>query len=387
MLKIKKICVFTGARAEYGLLKPLLHEIVLDKNLELQLLVTGMHLSPEFGLTYKIIENDGFLINEKIEMVISGDTPSSICKSIGLGLIGFADALNRLKPDFIVLLGDRYETLAGAIASLVSRIPIAHIQGGELTFGATDDSMRHSITKMSMLHFTYNKIYSQRVIQLGENPHNVFDVGALNVEAMKNIKLLKKDKFQKKIKFQLGAINCLVTFHPVTLEMNTAKKQFSALLNALKKNKNIYCIFTKTNSDVEGRVINDLIDEFVFENTKRSISFISMGQQLYFSAMNLVNVVIGNSSSGIIETPSFCVPTINIGDRQSGRIKAKNIIDCKPNEKDISICLKQALNTNFVNATKNMINPFEKKYTAKNIKNIIKDFDSGENIKKVFFDQ
>lgn len=387
MLKIKKICVFTGARAEYGLLKPLLHEIVLDKNLELQLLVTGMHLSPEFGLTYKIIENDGFLINEKIEMVISGDTPSSICKSIGLGLIGFADALNRLKPDFIVLLGDRYETLAGAIASLVSRIPIAHIQGGELTFGATDDSMRHSITKMSMLHFTYNKIYSQRVIQLGENPHNVFDVGALNVEAMKNIKLLKKDKFQKKIKFQLGAINCLVTFHPVTLEMNTAKKQFSALLNALKKNKNIYCIFTKTNSDVEGRVINDLIDEFVFENTKRSISFISMGQQLYFSAMNLVNVVIGNSSSGIIETPSFCVPTINIGDRQSGRIKAKNIIDCKPNEKDISICLKQALNTNFVNATKNMINPFEKKDTAKNIKNIIKDFDSGENIKKVFFDQ
>lgn len=387
MLKIKKICVFTGARAEYGLLKPLLHEIVLDKNLELQLLVTGMHLSPEFGLTYKIIENDGFLINEKIEMVISGDTPSSICKSIGLGLIGFADALNRLKPDFIVLLGDRYETLAGAIASLVSRIPIAHIQGGELTFGATDDSMRHSITKMSMLHFTYNKIYSQRVIQLGENPHNVFDVGALNVEAMKNIKLLKRDKFQKKIKFQLGAINCLVTFHPVTLEMNTAKKQFSALLNALKKNKNIYCIFTKTNSDVEGRVINDLIDEFVFENTKRSISFISMGQQLYFSAMNLVNVVIGNSSSGIIETPSFCVPTINIGDRQSGRIKAKNIIDCKPNEKDISICLKQALNTNFVNATKNMINPFEKKDTAKNIKNIIKDFDSGENIKKVFFDQ
>ena len=387
MLKIKKICVFTGARAEYGLLKPLLHEIVLDKNLELQLLVTGMHLSPEFGLTYKIIENDGFLINEKIEMVISGDTPSSICKSIGLGLIGFADALNRLKPDFIVLLGDRYETRAGAIASLVSRIPIAHIQGGELTFGATDDSMRHSITKMSMLHFTYNKIYSQRVIQLGENPHNVFDVGALNVEAMKNIKLLKKDKFQKKIKFQLGAINCLVTFHPVTLEMNTAKKQFSALLNALKKNKNIYCIFTKTNSDVEGRVINDLIDEFVFENTKRSISFISMGQQLYFSAMNLVNVVIGNSSSGIIETPSFCVPTINIGDRQSGRIKAKNIIDCKPNEKDISICLKQALNTNFVNATKNMINPFEKKDTAKNIKNIIKDFDSGENIKKVFFDQ
>ena len=387
MKKIKKICVFTGARAEYGLLKPLLREIISDKNLELQLLVTGMHLSPEFGLTYKIIENDGFLINEKIEMVVSADTPSSICKSIGLGLIGYADALRRLKPDFIVLLGDRYETLAGAIASLVSRIPIAHIQGGELTYGATDDSMRHSITKMSMLHFTYNKIYSKRVIQLGENPFHVFDVGALNVESIKSINLLKKNEFQKKIKFKLGDINCLITFHPVTLEVNTAMKQFSSLLNVLTQHKNIHCIFTKTNSDVEGRVINDLIDQFVSKNKERSVSFISMGQQLYFSAMSLVDVVIGNSSSGIIETPSFRVPTINIGDRQSGRIKANNIIDCQPNEESISASLKKSLNPRFVHSIKDMKNPFEKKDTAKNIKNKIKSFESAKQAKKVFFDQ
>lgn len=383
----KKICVFTGARAEYGLLKPLLKEIASDKTLELQLLVTGMHLSPEFGLTYQIIEDDGFLINEKIEMVLSADTPSSICKSIGLGLIGYADALKRLNPDFIVLLGDRYETLAGAIASFVSRIPIAHIQGGELTFGATDDSMRHSITKMSMLHFTYNKTYSKRVIQLGENPCRVFDFGALNVEAIKEVQLLKKIEFQKKAKFKLGVINCLVTFHPVTLEKNTAKKQFIALLNVLKRNKHIYCIFTKTNSDVEGRIINELIDQFVLKNNERSVSFTSMGQQLYYSAMNLVDVVIGNSSSGIIETPSFRVPTINIGDRQSGRIKAKNIIDCDPNEKNISSSLKKSLTNDFLNSLKNMINPFEKKHTAKNIKNIIKNYYLNNEVKKVFFEE
>lgn len=383
----KKICVFTGARAEYGLLKPLLKEIASDKTLELQLLVTGMHLSPEFGLTYQIIENDGFLINEKIEMVLSADTPSSICKSIGLGLIGYADALKRLNPDFIVLLGDRYETLAGAIASFVSRIPIAHIQGGELTFGATDDSMRHSITKMSMLHFTYNKTYSKRVIQLGENPCRVFDFGALNVEAIKEVQLLKKIEFQKKAKFKLGVINCLVTFHPVTLEKNTAKKQFIALLNVLKRNKHIYCIFTKTNSDVEGRIINELIDQFVLKNNERSVSFTSMGQQLYYSAMNLVDVVIGNSSSGIIETPSFRVPTINIGDRQSGRIKAKNIIDCDPNEKNISLSLKKSLTNDFLNSLQNMINPFEKKHTAKNIKNIIKNYYLNNEVKKVFFEE
>ena len=383
----KKICVFTGSRAEYGLLKPLLKEIASDKTLELQLLVTGMHLSPEFGLTYQIIENDGFLINEKIEMVLSADTPSSICKSIGLGLIGYADALKRLNPDFIVLLGDRYETLAGAIASFVSRIPIAHIQGGELTFGATDDSMRHSITKMSMLHFTYNKTYSKRVIQLGENPCRVFDFGALNVEAIKEVQLLKKIEFQKKAKFKLGVINCLVTFHPVTLEKNTAKKQFIALLNVLKRNKHIYCIFTKTNSDVEGRIINELIDQFVLKNNERSVSFTSMGQQLYYSAMNLVDVVIGNSSSGIIETPSFRVPTINIGDRQSGRIKAKNIIDCDPNEKNISLSLKKSLTNDFLNSLQNMINPFEKKHTAKNIKNIIKNYYLNNEVKKVFFEE
>lgn len=383
---MKKICVFTGTRAEYGLLRPLIDEIRKDSDLELQLVVTGMHLSTEFGLTYQIIEKDGYNIDEKVEMVLSSDTPAAICKSMGLGLIGFGEALNRLKPDFLVLLGDRFETLTGAITCLISRIPVAHIQGGELTFGATDDAMRHSITKMSMLHFTYTEAYRKRVIQLGEDPSTVFNVGGLNTEVINRMKYLTRDKLEKKINFKLGNNSCLVTFHPVTLEKNTAGMQFQELLLVLTSYPELNIIFTKTNADAEGRVINSLIDDFVNHNPTRSIAFTSMGQLLYLSAMNQVQVVIGNSSSGIIETPSFKLPTVNIGDREDGRLRADNIIDCGTTSKEISDALNKALSLEFAASLRYMINPYEKENTSKNIKDIIKNFDPKNKLKKVFYD-
>jgi len=385
--KKMKICVFTGARAEYGLLKPLLDEIRNDPELQLQIIVTGMHLSTEFGLTSRIIEADGYFIDEKVEMILSSDTPTAICKSMGLGLIGFGDALNRLKPDFLVLLGDRFETLAGAIAGLVSRVPIAHIQGGELTFGATDDAMRHSITKMSMLHFTYTEVYRRRVIQLGEDPERVFNVGGLNTEVINRMDLLSREQLETKIDFVLGKKNALVTFHPVTLENNTSGAQFQAILNVLQKYTELHLIFTKTNADAEGRIINSLIDDFVSRNSKRSIAFTSMGQLLYLSTMRQVDVVLGNSSSGIIETPSFKLPTVNIGDREKGRICAANIIHCEPNEEQIELALKKALTPMFLKSLENMENPFEKEETARNIKDTIKRFDSLNQLKKTFHDQ
>jgi len=382
----KKICIFTGARAEYGLLRPLIDEIRKDPDLKLQLIVTGMHLSTEFGLTYQIIEKDGYHIDEKIEMVLSSDTPAAICKSMGLGLIGFGDALNRLKPDFLVLLGDRFETLTGAIAGLISRIPIAHIQGGELTFGATDDAMRHSITKMSMLHFTYTEDYRQRVIQLGEDPSRVFNVGGLNTEVINKMKFLTKAQLENKINFKLGHQNCLITFHPVTLEKNTARRQFKLLLLVLQNYPELRIIFTKTNADAEGRIINSLIDDFVRQNSDRSIEFTSMGQLLYLSTMRQVQVVIGNSSSGIIETPSFKLPTINIGDREKGRLRADNIIDCGLTSEDITNALEKALSSEFISSLKHMINPYEKEGTSRIIKNIIKKYDPKNKLKKVFYD-
>lgn len=381
-----KICVFTGARAEYGLLKPIIEEIQNDQQLELQLLVTGMHLSTEFGLTYKIIEADGYRINEKIEMILSADTPTAICKSMGLGLMGISDALSRLNPDVLILLGDRFETLTGAIAGLVCRVPIAHIQGGELTLGATDDAMRHSITKMSLLHFTSTEDYRLRVIQLGEDPVRVFNVGALNAEVIKNMNFVPKEELEKRIGFKFGEKNCLVTFHPVTLECNTAEEQFQSLLNVLQMRSDLHIIFTKTNADAEGRIINSLIDDFVSRNPIRSTAFTSMGQLLYLSTMRQVDVVLGNSSSGIIETPSFKLPTINIGDREKGRIRAANIIDCEPSSEKIAEAIEKAFQPKFLNSLLNMVNPYEKDNTAKNITKIVKHFNYKNQLKKTFSD-
>ncbi len=380
----RKICVFTGTRAEYGLLKPLMEEIKKDKELELQIVASGMHLSPEFGLTYREIEKDGFKIDEKIEMLLSSDTPVGVSKSIGLGIIGYTDALNRLKPDITVVLGDRFEALAFAIASYMHRIPIAHLYGGEATFGLIDEGIRHSITKFSYLHFTSTEEYRKRVIQLGEHPERVFYVGALGIDNIKKLKLLTKKQLEKRLGRKLKEKNLLITFHPVTLEEGSSEYQFKELLRVLNELDNTLLIFTKANADTEGRKINYLIDEFIANHPDKAIAFTNMGQLLYLSTMKYVDAVVGNSSSGIIEAPSFKIGTINIGDRQKGRIKAKSIIDCDPEYKSIKKAIYQLYSDEFQKKLKKVKNPYGDGNSASKIKNILKSFDISQ-IKKEFF--
>lgn len=368
----RKVCIFTGTRAEYGLLKPLMDEIKSDPDLELQIVASCMHLSPEFGLTYQEIEKDGFNIDEKVEMLLSSDTPSGIVKSMGLGMIGYTDALNRLKPDITVVLGDRFEALAFAIASFVNRIPIAHLYGGEITEGAIDDAFRHSITKLSYLHFTSTEEYRKRVIQLGEEPERVFNVGALGIDNIKKMKLLNKDEIESKLGIKFKSKNLLITYHPVTLKKDESEKEFKALLNVLREMEDTLFIFTKPNADTEGRKIIKLIEEFVKENNHKAISFTSLGQLNYLSIMQYVDAVVGNSSSGIIEAPSLKVPTINIGDRQKGRIRAKSIIDCKGSEEDIKEALDIIFDKKFRETIKNISNPYGDGNSARKIKNILK---------------
>ncbi|MDE6357570.1 MAG: UDP-N-acetylglucosamine 2-epimerase (hydrolyzing), partial [Eubacteriales bacterium] len=311
---MKKICVVTGSRAEYGLLKPIMNAIKKDKELILQTIVTGSHLSTEFGLTYKNIENDGFLIDEKVEMLLSSDTKTAINKSMGLAIISFGEVFERLKPDLIIILGDRYEILAVSICATICNIKIAHLHGGEITEGAIDDAIRHSITKMSHLHFTSTEEYKKRVIQLGEQPDRVFNVGAIGTENIKKINLLNREELEKKLNFTIKENTIILTFHPVTLENKSSKEQFQDLLDAIDNIKNINIIFTKANADTDGRIINNMIDEYVNKNNN-AISFDTMGQLNYFSALQFVDCVVGNSSSGIIEVPTFKIPTVNIGIR------------------------------------------------------------------------
>ena len=368
----RKVCIFTGTRAEYGLLKPLMDEIKSDPDLELQIVASCMHLSPEFGLTYQEIEKDGFNIDEKVEMLLSSDTPSGILKSMGLGMIGYTDALNRLKPDITVVLGDRFEALAFAIASFVNRIPIAHLYGGEATEGLIDEGIRHCITKLSYLHFTSTEEYRRRVIQLGEEPQRVFNVGALGIDNIKKMKLLTKNEIESKLGIKFKSKNLLITYHPVTLKKDESEKEFKALLNVLKEIEDTLFIFTKPNADTEGRKIINLIEEFVKENSGKAVVFTSLGQLKYLSIMQYVDAVVGNSSSGIIEAPSLKVPTINIGDRQKGRIRAKSIIDCKGTEEDIKRALVIIYDKNFRENLQNIDNPYGDGNSASKIKNILK---------------
>lgn len=354
----RKICVVTGTRAEYGLLYWLMKEIQVTDGLQLQIIATGMHLSPEFGLTYQQIESDGFVIDKKVEMLLSSDTEVGITKSMGVGMVGFAYALNDLTPDLLVVLGDRYEIFMVASAATIARIPIVHLHGGETTEGVFDESFRHSITKMSHLHFTATKEYRNRVIQLGEQPDRVFNVGAIGIDNIVRLQLLDRNEFQKAIDFELGKKNILVTFHPVTLENATAEEQFQSLLDVLDEEKDIHIIFTKANADTNGRIINTMIDHFVSENLDRSVSFTSMGQLRYLSAFQFMDGVVGNSSSGLLEAPSFKIGTINIGNRQRGRIRADSVIDCQPDHYSIRIAISQLLSEEFREKAKSVINPY-----------------------------
>ena len=382
---MKKICVVTGTRAEYGLLYWFLKEIESDKELQLQVIVTGMHLSPEFGLTYKEIEKE-FKINKKIEMLLSSDTSVGISKSMGLAQISFAESYDELKPDIVIVLGDRYEIFSATSAAMIARIPIAHIHGGEKTEGAFDESIRHSITKMSHLHFTATEEYKNRVIQLGEHPSRVFNVGGMGIENIKRLKLLSKDEFEKSIEFKLNIKNILVTFHPVTLENSTAKEQFQQLLDAIDELEDTNIIFTKANSDTDGRVINQMIDEYVTKNSHKSIVFTSLGQLRYLSALQYVDAVVGNSSSGLAEAPSFKIGTINIGDRQKGRIKASSVIDCEPNKDSILKSFEKLYSKEFQNSLINVKNPYGDGCASKKIVEILKNVDLKNILKKSFYD-
>lgn len=385
---MKRIGIMTGTRAEYGLLKPLMQEINKDNDLELYLIVSGMHLSPEFGMTYQEIEEDGFEINAKVEMLLSSDSPAGISKSIGLGVIGFADEFQRADLDMLILLGDRYEALSAAISAMVMRIPIAHLHGGELTEGAIDEGIRHSITKMSYLHFTSTEQYRNRVIQLGENPERVFYVGALGVENIKKINLMTKEELERSIHFEIDENTVIVTYHPVTLENNTVEEQFLNLLEVLDRNPKIRMIFTKANADTNGRIVNELIDKYAAQNSERACAFVSLGQKRYLSALKYCRIVIGNSSSGIIEAPSFGKPIINIGDRQKGRICADSVINCGYTQQEIQQAMETALTEEFENKASNCRNPYEKENTAANIISVIKDYLLNDKIKlkKGFYD-
>lgn len=385
---MKRIGIMTGTRAEYGLLKSLMQEINKDNDMELYLIVSGMHLSPEFGMTYQEIEEDGFEINAKVEMLLSSDSPAGISKSIGLGVIGFADEFQRADLDMLILLGDRYEALSAAISAMVMRIPIAHLHGGELTEGAIDEGIRHSITKMSYLHFTSTEQYRNRVIQLGENPERVFYVGALGVENIKKINLMTKEELERSIHFEIDENTVIVTYHPVTLENNTVEEQFLNLLEVLDRNPKIRMIFTKANADTNGRIVNELIDKYAAQNSERACAFVSLGQKRYLSALKYCRIVIGNSSSGIIEAPSFGKPIINIGDRQKGRICADSVINCGYTQQEIQQAMETALTEEFENKASNCRNPYEKENTAANIISVIKDYLLNDKIKlkKGFYD-
>ncbi|TCK62350.1 UDP-N-acetylglucosamine 2-epimerase [Seleniivibrio woodruffii] len=381
----KKVCVVTGTRAEYGLLYWLMKGIVEDPELELQVIVTGMHMSPEFGLTYMDVEKE-FKINKKIEILLSSDTPVGISKSMGLAMVSFCEAYEELRPDILIVLGDRFEIFSAAAAAVPARIPIAHLHGGESTEGVIDEAIRHSITKMSHLHFTATEAYRKRVIQLGESPERVFCVGGMGIENIKRLKLLSKEEFEKSIDFRLTDKNLLVTFHPVTLEQSTAENQFLELLEAISCLENTHTIFTKANSDTDGRIINWLIDEYTAKHSDISVAFNSLGQLRYLSALQFVDAVVGNSSSGLIEAPSFKIGTINIGDRQRGRIKAESVLDCKSEKHDILNAINTLYSEEFQLKLKNVANPYGEECASRNIINIIKKTDLSSILAKKFYD-
>lgn len=381
----RKICVITGSRAEYGLLYWVMQGIAQDSDLTLQIIATGMHLAPEFGYTYQQIEQDGFAIDRKVEILLSSDSPVGIAKSMGLGMIGFADAFNQLQPDLIVVLGDRFEIFSAVSAALVARIPVAHIHGGETTEGAFDEALRHSITKMSHLHFVAAEPYRQRVIQLGEQPEQVFLVGGLGIDNIKRLKLLDRNALEAALDFKFGSRNLLVTFHPVTLEHATAETQMQALLDALEELNDARLIFTLPNADTGGRSLIQMVERFVSKHDNAR-AYSSLGQLRYLSCVAQVDGVVGNSSSGLLEVPSFKKPTINIGDRQRGRLLASSVINCLPNKKDISAALQKLYDEDFQKSLANVQNPYGEGGASESIVATLKNVPLDKLVKKRFYD-
>jgi GDP/UDP-N,N'-diacetylbacillosamine 2-epimerase (hydrolysing) len=380
----RKICVISGSRADYGLLRFVMQGINEDPDLILQVVATGMHLSPTFGFTYKEIEADGFNIDFKVEILSSSDTPVGLAESMSKGLIGCARAFNRLKPDVIIVLGDRFEIFAATAAALVAKIPIAHLHGGETTVGAFDEAFRHSITKMSHLHFVATEEYRKRVIQLGEDPKYVFLVGGLGADGIKKISLLSKEELESSLGIKLKSRSLLITFHPVTLEDMTAETQMRELLSALSDLSDTSLIFTMPNADTGGLVLIKMIEQFV-ESHHNAHSFISLGQQRYFSCIAEVDGVVGNSSSGLTEVPSFKKGTINIGARQLGRLQASSVINCEPEEEEIRSALVKLFSHDFKSSLVMTSNPYGQGGASDSIVNVLRDIKLDKIIQKTFY--
>lgn len=381
----RKICVVTGTRAEYGLLRWVIQGIQESEVLFLQLVVTGMHLSPEFGLTVQEIEADGFRIDRKVEMLLSSDTSIGITKSIGLAMIGFADAFAELQPDLLLLLGDRYEIFGAAVSAMIARIPIAHLHGGESTEGVVDEPIRHSITKMASLHFVAAAEYRNRVIQLGEQPERVFQVGGLGIDGILRLKLLTRIEIEAALNFKLAPRNLLITFHPVTLEHNTSSQQMIELLAALSELENTGLIFTMPNADTHGRILFRQIESFCAKHTNAS-AYTSLGQLRYLSCIQYVDGVIGNSSSGLTEVPSFKKGTINIGDRQRGRLRAPSVIDCEPNRTSISQAIDRLFSPAFKAILPDVTNPYGQAGASASIVKTLESRSFENLLKKSFYD-
>ena len=383
---MRKICIVTGSRAEWGLLSGLARKITDDPELELQIIATNMHLSPEFGLTYREIERQGFRINRKVEMLLSSDSANATGKSVGLATIGFADAYEELAPDMLLVLGDRYEILAAVTAALFYKIPVAHLHGGEVTEGAYDDAIRHAITKMSHLHFTSTEEYRRRVIQLGEQPERVFHVGAIGIDNIRHIALLDKKVLEEQLDFPFDRKTVLVTYHPETLDAIPVEEQFRNLLEALDDRQDIRILFTLPNSDTGGRIIVRMIEEFVARNKQRARAYTSLGQLRYLSALRFVAAVVGNSSSGILEVPSFGKPTLDIGNRQKGRLAANSVVHCGVSGAEISEGLNRVLSDAFAKQTACVQNPYEKEDSALEILKILKIYRLDGIVQKTFYD-
>lgn len=383
---MRKICVFTSTRADYGLLGNLIREIDNSSKLSLQLLISGTHLVADQGMTVNEIQADGYALDHCVDIELSDDSPGGICNSMGEAISRYGKALRTIQPDILVILGDRFETFCCAAAATVCRIPIAHIHGGESTVGAIDEAFRHSITKMAHLHFPCCNKYRQRIIQLGEDPGRVFDVGALGVENIKKIHLMTKGELETSLNFKLDCPFFLVTFHPVTLENKTAGEQFGQLLAALDQFQDHKCIFTQANADTDGRIINQMMYTYVDKNSDRCMATPSLGYLRYLSAMKVCAAVVGNSSSGILEAPVFNVPTINIGDRQKGRVRVQSVIDCGTDTQDIVSAVNKAIDGSFRQSLENTKNPYYRPNTAQKITEILTGTFLKEILKKQFYD-
>jgi len=384
---MKKIAVFTGTRAEYGLLYWLMRDINSDTQLELQLIVSGTHLSPEFGETIKAIEQDGFPVHSKVEMLLSSSTSVGIAKSMGVGVIGFADALDRLKPDCIVVLGDRFEALALSQTAMVMQIPIAHIHGGELTEGLIDEAIRHAITKMAQLHFTSADVYRRRVIQLGEQPDRVFNVGAPALENVRRLELLPQKALEESLEFELGERPLLVTYHPVTLKEGGGIESLRNLLVALEElEPRQKIVITFPNADTYGRELIPLLTEFAAANADRVLLTQSLGQLRYLSLMKIAGAVVGNSSSGLLEAPAFGVPTVDIGIRQKGRLKPDSVVESEDDLESIRAALNKALSKSHQSLSKTIANPYGDGKVSEKIIRTLKAVDGHSLILKKFYD-